>query len=38
MAAGRFQVELGPAFPLSSAADALRALADGVDGKVTLEP
>jgi len=38
MAAGRFSVELGPAFPLAQAADALRAQARGVDGKVTLTP
>ncbi|UUT35617.1 alcohol dehydrogenase catalytic domain-containing protein [Microbacterium elymi] len=38
MAAGRFTVELGPTFPLADAAAALRALAAGVDGKITLVP
>ncbi|MBN9188752.1 MAG: zinc-binding dehydrogenase, partial [Microbacterium sp.] len=38
MAAGRFSVELGPSFPLADAAEAHRALAAGVDGKITLVP
>lgn len=38
MAAGRFSVELGPVFPLASAADAHRTLEDGADGKITLVP
>jgi NADPH:quinone reductase-like Zn-dependent oxidoreductase len=38
MAAGRFSVELGPDYPLADAAAALRALAAGVDGKITLVP
>ncbi|WP_029144639.1 quinone oxidoreductase family protein [Microbacterium luticocti] len=38
MAAGRFSVELGPSFPLAEAAEAHRALAAGVDGKITLIP
>lgn len=36
LAAGRFSVEVGPAFPLADAAEAHRAVQDGVDGKVTL--
>jgi len=38
MAAGAFQVELGPTLPLTEAAEAHRLVADGVDGKITLVP
>ncbi|MCR2812252.1 NADP-dependent oxidoreductase [Microbacterium sp. zg.Y1090] len=38
MAAGQFEVELGPTFPLAEAAQAHRVVMDGVDGKVTLVP
>ncbi|MFE7844355.1 zinc-binding alcohol dehydrogenase family protein [Microbacterium sp. NPDC057407] len=38
LAAGRFTVELGPAFPLAEAAAAHRAVEAGTDGKVTLVP
>lgn len=38
IAAGAFSVELGPSFPLDHAAEAHRALAAGVDGKITLVP
>lgn len=38
MAVDRFSVELGPRFALDDAADAHRALADGVDGKIVLIP
>ncbi|MDJ1113293.1 quinone oxidoreductase family protein [Microbacterium dauci] len=38
IAAGALDVELGPTFALADAADAHRALADGVDGKIVLVP
>ncbi|WP_106814430.1 quinone oxidoreductase family protein [Microbacterium timonense] len=38
MAADRFTVELGPSFALADAADAHRAVEEGVDGKITLVP
>lgn len=38
LAADRFSIELGPSFPLADAADAHRALAGGVDGKIVLVP
>lgn len=38
MAAGRFSVELGPAFPLVDAGAAHQAVHSGADGKVTLIP
>ena len=38
LAAGKFSVELGPAFPLADAGDAHRLVEGGADGKVTLIP
>lgn len=38
LASGRFQVEVGPSFPLADAAEAHRALEAGTDGKITLIP
>lgn len=38
LAAGVFEVELGPTVPLSEAAQAHRLVAQGVDGKITLVP
>lgn len=38
IAAGALDVEIGPIFALADAADAHRALADGVDGKILLVP
>jgi len=38
MAAGAFDVELGPTLPLSDAAQAHRLVMGGVDGKITLVP
>ncbi|HCJ49053.1 MAG TPA: hypothetical protein DHW40_06975 [Microbacterium sp.] len=38
IAAGALDVELGPTFALADAADAHRALAEGVDGKIVLVP
>ncbi|QEW03696.1 quinone oxidoreductase family protein [Microbacterium lushaniae] len=38
LAAGAFSVELGPALPLSDAADAQRLVARGTDGKIILLP
>lgn len=38
LAAGRFEIEMGPSFPLAEAAQAHRALEAGVDGKITLTP
>lgn len=38
MAAGAFDVELGPTLPLSEAAQAHRLVMGGVDGKITLVP
>ncbi|WP_404442749.1 NADP-dependent oxidoreductase [Microbacterium marinum] len=38
IAAGALDVELGPTFALAEAAEAHRALADGVDGKIVLVP
>ncbi|MBD7956956.1 NADP-dependent oxidoreductase [Microbacterium sp. Sa4CUA7] len=38
LAAGVFDVELGPTLPLSEAAEAHRLVAQGVDGKITLVP
>jgi len=38
LAAGRFSVELGPAFPLADAPAAHQAVEDGVPGKITLLP
>jgi NADPH2:quinone reductase len=38
LAAGRFDVELGPALPLAEAAEAHRRVEAGVAGKITLTP
>lgn len=36
LATGTFSIELGPTFSLADAADAHRAISDGVDGKITI--
>ena len=38
LAAGAFSIEAGPTFTLAQAADAHRAIHDGVDGKIVLVP
>ena len=38
LAAGAFSIEAGPTFTLEQAADAHRAIHDGVDGKIVLVP